>query len=444
MAEYRLSYWKTTAAAAALAIIGVAVLFAPLYLEWTRAGVLTWAAGIGTGVAALSIGLATAWLGLVAAGGLIALRRDALEAEGRPYARGTRRECTLGPLLLKWRASIRRRLALGANSRAHLGLRPGELVEIRSVDEILRTLDGNGTLEGVPFMPEMVPYCGERARVFRRIDKLNDWVHGTGLRRMRDLVLLKDLRCDGSAHGGCQANCHLRWREAWLRRVGADAPSPSPAACPRPRPDPEDLSRFALRQRNDAGEIRYVCQATELTAGAGPLRWGDPRHYARDLLTGNVRLGRFIVGVALACFNWAQRYRGGVGFPVYSVGTSNNSPHEALELRPGELVRVKPKHLIETTLNNRSRNRGLWFDREMLRFCGGEYRVKARVERAIVEKTGELRLLTNPCIILEGVTATGEYLAFNPENEYIFWREIWLERVNPESRNPAASGRPDR
>ena len=41
------------------------------------------------------------------------------------------------------------------------------------------------------------------------------------------------------------------------------------------------------------------------------------------------------------------------------------------------------------------------------------------------------RQLTNPCIILEGVMSTGEYQGFNPENEYIFWREIWLERVSP-------------
>lgn len=440
MAEYRSSYWKTTAATAATAIVGVALLLAPLYLERTLEGVLPWAAWVGIGIAVLLIGLVTAWMGLVAAGGLIALHRDALEAEGRPYAQGARRESLFGPLLRKF--SIWRRLPPGMDSRAYLGLRPGELVEIRSLDEILRTLDGNGTLEGVPFMPEMVPYCGARARVFRRIDKLNDWVHGTGLKRMQNLVLLEDLRCNGSAHGGCQANCHLRWREGWLRRVDPDTPSPLSADRSRPHPDSADLNRYAQRRRDETGEVGYVCQATELTAGAGSLRWGDPCHYARDLLTGNVRLGPFIVGVALACFNWVQRYRGGVGFPLYSVGTSKNSPHEALDLRPGELVRVKPKCLIEVTLNNRSRNRGLWFDREMLRFCGGEYRVKARVERAIVEKTGELRLLTNPCIILEGVTATGEYLAFNPENEYIFWREIWLERVAPESRNQATSRRP--
>jgi hypothetical protein len=69
----------------------------------------------------------------------------------------------------------------------------------------------------------------------------------------------------------------------------------------------------------------------------------------------------------------------------------------------------------------------LWFDGEMLRFCGGRYRVARRIERLIDERTGRLLTLTNPTIALEGVTATGEYLAFCPQNEWCFWREIWLQ-----------------
>jgi hypothetical protein len=92
-------------------------------------------------------------------------------------------------------------------------------------------------------------------------------------------------------------------------------------------------------------------------------------------------------------------------------------------------VRVKPKRAIEPTLNAKSRNRGLWFDAEMLRYCGGTYRVLARVERLIEERTGKMLHLASPCIILDGVTASGEYQGLCAQNESIFWREIWLERV---------------
>lgn len=46
-----------------------------------------------------------------------------------------------------------------------LNLRVGELVEVRSEAEILATLDENGELENLPFMPEMLQFCGQRFRV---------------------------------------------------------------------------------------------------------------------------------------------------------------------------------------------------------------------------------------------------------------------------------------
>jgi hypothetical protein len=424
MAKHRLRFWRTTAVAAAITLALTALMIELPAWSWGHLGeAASWVTYLGCCVAALLIAPLAVASGLVVAGGLVALRRDSLEAMARPYAQSVPREATRASLIAALRAVL---------GRGRFGLRPGDWVEIRGLDEILQTLDDKGKLDGVPFMPEMAAYCGARVRVLRRVDKLNDWIHGTGLKRMHGLVLLEGLRCDGSAHGKCQSNCHLRWQEAWLRSADRSALPGNFSAHPSAgQSQLAVLSAFASR-RPEGGGIRYVCQATELTAGGTPLRMSDPRHYARDLLTGNVRLKTLCTGIAIALFNRVQRRFGGVVFPHYALGTSTVSPHEVLDLQPGELVRVKAKSLIERTLNNQSKNRGLWFDREMLRFCGGEYRVKARAERTIAEKTGELRQLTNPCIILEGVTATGEFQGFNPENEYIFWREIWLERVSDE------------
>src|SRR5256885_10293493 len=88
-----------------------------------------------------------------------------------------------------------------------LNLRAGELVEVRSESEILSTLDENGTLEDLPFMPEMLQFCGKRFRVYRRADKTCDTIHNTGIRRMKDCVHLEELRCGGGDHGGGQG----RW-----------------------------------------------------------------------------------------------------------------------------------------------------------------------------------------------------------------------------------------
>ncbi len=63
-------------------------------------------------------------------------------------------------------------------------LRAGELVEVRSKAEILMTLDQHGRLDGLPFMPEMFRYCGQRFRVYKRAHKTCDFVTHTGIRKL--------------------------------------------------------------------------------------------------------------------------------------------------------------------------------------------------------------------------------------------------------------------
>jgi hypothetical protein len=100
-------------------------------------------------------------------------------------------------------------------------------------------------------------------------------------------------------------------------------------------------------------------------------------------------------------------------------------------LGPGDIVRVKSKQEIEKTLR-KSKNRGLWFDVEMHRFCGGEFRVAQRVETIVDEASGRMLTMKYPCIVLEGVSATGEYLGLCPQNELIYWCETWLDHVSKE------------
>src|SRR5712672_2031875 len=141
------------------------------------------------------------------------------------------------------------------------GLRHGDRVEVKSAAEILATLDGGGALEGLPFMPEMAQYCGRRFVVDKRADKVCDTVHYTGSRRLPDAVLLVDLRCDGSGHDGCQAECRPFWKEAWLRRVhGATGAAP-------PTDEKATAALLELTRRNTTQfsegktEVRYRCQA---------------------------------------------------------------------------------------------------------------------------------------------------------------------------------------
>ena len=360
--------------------------------------------------------------GLVVFGGVIGLSRDTMELRGQPYYSKRPRECAAGAVI-----RLRRKLlSLLPGSPARLRLWPGEWVQVRPFAEIAGTLDEEGRLDGLPFMPEMVRHCGTRHRVFRRVEKIHHYYGPTAphLRRLQDAVLLGELRCDGAGHGGCQAGCQLIWKEAWL------VPSNS-AEADLPAPEAADASRLSTFTKVGAadGEERYACQMTELPAATARLSWRDPRHYWRELRSGNVRPGPFIVAVALALFNTAQRQLRGAEAPYREPTDRKTSPKEVLDLQPGEIVRVKTRRQIEETLNNVSKNRGLWFDREMHRFCGGEFRVASVVRTIVDEASGKMLTMGSACIVLAGVSATGEYLGLCPQNELIFWHEIWLERV---------------
>jgi len=98
-----------------------------------------------------------------------------------------------------------------------LGLRPGDLVEVKALEEVQETLDDGGKLRGLRFMPEMGQFCGKRLRVYKRMERMI--VESTmEVRRLRNTVLLDEAICEGVGQR-CDRSCHYFWREAWLRRV---------------------------------------------------------------------------------------------------------------------------------------------------------------------------------------------------------------------------------
>ena len=343
-----------------------------------------------------------------------------------------------------------------------LKLAAGDWVVVRSKEEILATLDARGRLDGLPFQPEMLAFCGRRLRVFKVAHKTCDTIHKTGGRRMRDAVHLEDVRCDGSAHGGCQADCLLFWKTAWLRRPDDNA-STEQAAAGSVRGAEETLKR-SVCESADSPDPVWICQATKLFEATEPLKWWDLRQYVQDVTTGNhsawhmirlllasgyrdlVHLGvgyRFLV----ALYNGVQRLRGGLPFPVSDgpIDIGQPTPQGTLDLRPGDWVEVKTAEEIRGTLNHRGFNRGMRFDAEMLLFCGGRFRVHQRVERIINEQTGRMLPMKNPCIQLEGVYCRAECSEMRlgcPRAIKSYWREIWLRRVDErESRTGPDTGR---
>lgn len=319
-----------------------------------------------------------------------------------------------------------------------LNLRVGEIVEIRSKEEILATLDSGGRLDSLPFMPEMLQYAGQKVRVAARADKTCDTVNWTGLRRVHDAVHLEGLRCDGGGHGGCQAACFLYWKEAWLKRADA-------AAAPSLRPThPTACTEGELRASAHPSEDTWSCQATELPNFTKLLPWWDFGQYARDYFSGNVSLWAVARGwfyflfrksirlkgyrAQLRLFAAVQRLRGSLPFPELA-GELTKTPADRLDLAPGELVRIKDVDMVRQTLNKECMNRGLTFDGEMAIHCGKTFAVRHRVDHIINERTGKMLNLPGDCIVLEGAVCEAHYHQNCPRAIFPYWREVWLERV---------------
>ena len=319
-------------------------------------------------------------------------------------------------------------------------LRPGDVVEVKSPSEIFATLDGD-SIDDMPFMAEMLQHAGRRYTVSRRVDKICDTVTATGSRRLTDTVYLDDLRCDGSAHGGCQAGCRIYWKEAWLRRV--DGPVDVLPVAHEPSPELDAVLEAGAHTVRD-GEERWRCQNTESLKASTQLRvFKDPGQYWREFRNGNYGRLEFVWKFARA-FVLEMAHRLGVTDQAPLRGQVEKAPEtERLDLQPGEFVRVRSPEEIEATLDRKGSNRGLSFDREMLAYCGQTLRVKARVNHIIDESSGKLIHIKRDAIILEGGICTGDCSSgrwFCPREIYAYFREAWLERVDVEE--PAEDAAP--
>jgi hypothetical protein len=288
---------------------------------------------------------------------------------------------------------------------------------------------------------------------------------------MPNAVHLEEFRCNGAAHGGCQAKCLVFWKEAWLER--ADGPNrraknPDAAADSGSGQQPicTESDVVAGTRRRDAqvalADPTYVCQSTHIAEATLPLSRWDLRQYVEDYTSGNVRLSQLLgsflfflceqlasAGIGIGTpvrwtYDTIQKARGRTPFParVGRIPAGTPTPSRKLNLVAGELVRVRDYAEILETIDENLNNRGMCFDAEMVPFCGRTYRVLDRVSQIIDEKTGKMVRLRKDSIMLEGVVCTAcyaKYRKFCPRSIYPYWREIWLDRVETHDENESVA-----
>jgi hypothetical protein len=295
-------------------------------------------------------------------------------------------------------------------------------VEVKAPDEILQTLDAEGTLDHLPFMPEMMEFCGRRFRVARRVVKTcfsgpNSY---GAMREFRgdDVVTLEGLRCSGAAHDGCQKACMTFWRDAWLRRV-EDAGVQSTL-------DQGGGGRLRARLKTMTGPTTYFCQASELLKATNSLsRREQLGKCFSEIRAGNC--GALHMAGRLGIWLFWRIRRKLLG--EYARGSNTSTPVESLNLQPGEWIEVKTLDSIKETLNAAGHNRGMYFSPDLRLSCGWRSRVKGRLDKIIVDGTGEMRQLRNT-VYLEGSLCgcAGVSIGGCSRSEVVYWREIWLRR----------------
>lgn len=102
---------------------------------------------------------------------------------------------------------------------------------------------------------------------------------------------------------------------------------------------------------------------------------------------------------------------------------------EVLDLQRDEWVEVRSAREIFATLDRRDKLKGLRFTPEMAKFCGKRFKVYKRLDKIILEATGELRRIKTPTVLLEGVFCDGAAHGECDRSCFCFWREHWLKRV---------------
>jgi hypothetical protein len=116
---------------------------------------------------------------------------------------------------------------------AKLDLQVGELVRVRSHQDILQTLNEDLFNRGMAFDAEMVPFCGGTYRVLDRIDTIINEKTGK-MQRMKNACIILDgvvcQACYAKYRKFCPRRTYPYWREIWLERIGPEGGSGRPAA----------------------------------------------------------------------------------------------------------------------------------------------------------------------------------------------------------------------
>jgi len=109
----------------------------------------------------------------------------------------------------------------GKTPTVETGLQPGDLVRIKSREEIEATINADSLNRGLGIEAEMARFCGRTARVARRIHHILDEHTGKMLHMKSPCIVLEGVVCEGAFSAACPRAITSYWREIWLEKIEA-------------------------------------------------------------------------------------------------------------------------------------------------------------------------------------------------------------------------------
>jgi len=212
------------------------------------------------------------------------------------------------------------------------------------------------------------------------------------------------------------------WRDAWLRRAEENSV--------RAKIDPLSVERLRRHLTTKTSPTNYFCQASEILNATYPLTSLRQKAavYPSGLRAGNFGLVQLVKMLAVSIF-WKAR---GKLLGIHARGNGKHVQDQSASLRAGDWVEVKSLESVRETLNEQGKNRGLYFSPDMRALCGQRLRVQRRLDKIIVDGTGEMRLLRNT-VALENSTCGCAHIGLLfggcTRCELTYWRESWLRRL---------------
>ena len=98
---------------------------------------------------------------------------------------------------------------------------PGDTVKVRSRQEISKSVDSLGTLDGCLMMNQMWEFCGQGFKILKVVNNFFDEYQYKMYKVRSPLYTLESLICNGVVQSfghKCDRSCYILWHEDWLER----------------------------------------------------------------------------------------------------------------------------------------------------------------------------------------------------------------------------------